>query len=310
MENVGDEMVKVMAKNDRIEEFNKLVREVMQDSDVQAFIAENREKLTDDDISKSYAKLYEFVREKRKFKLNDPTMIAPGYEPKLVINYHSIDVIYEETEELLAKKAEEKLRRRVKSVGVSKDVREAKLENYIRTQEREQALREALLFIDSYTENPKDFYQGMYLQGSFGVGKTYLLGIIANELAEYGIDSSLVHYPTLLDEMKRSFKDNSTGEKIDAIKKVPVLMLDDIGAEAMTSWGRDDVLGVILQYRMQEQLPTFFSSNLSMNELENEHFTVSQKGEVEPMKAKRIMQRIRYLAKEIELIGEDRRLNK
>ena len=35
-------------------------------------------------------------------------------------------------------------------------------------------------------------------------------------------------------------------------------MIDDIGAESMTSWIRDDVLSVILQYRMQEQLVTFF----------------------------------------------------
>ena len=36
-------------------------------------------------------------------------------------------------------------------------------------------------------------------------------------------------------------------------------MIDDIGAESMTSWIRDDVLSVILQYRMQEQLVTTFS---------------------------------------------------
>ena len=35
-------------------------------------------------------------------------------------------------------------------------------------------------------------------------------------------------------------------------------MMDDIGADAMSSWIRDEVFGVILQYRMQEQLPTFF----------------------------------------------------
>lgn len=51
-------------------------------------------------------------------------------------------------------------------------------------------------------------------------------------------------------------------EKLDAVKRSPILMIDDIGADAMSSWIRDEVFGVILQYRMQEQLPTFFSSNL------------------------------------------------
>ena len=39
---------------------------------------------------------------------------------------------------------------------------------------------------------------------------------------------------------------------------VPVLILDDIGSEMNTQWVRDEVLGPILQFRMLEELPTFF----------------------------------------------------
>jgi primosomal protein DnaI len=59
---------------------------------------------------------------------------------------------------------------------------------------------------------------------------------------------------------------------------------------------------------MQEQLPTFFSSNFNMLQLENEHLRVTQRGEDEPLKAKRIMERVRFLAKEINMIGKNRRL--
>ncbi len=45
-------------------------------------------------------------------------------------------------------------------------------------------------------------------------------------------------------------------------------MLDDIGAESMTSWVRDEVIGTVLQHRMS-QLPTFFSSNFSPDELKH-----------------------------------------
>ncbi|MDI5788502.1 hypothetical protein PO124_09190 [Bacillus licheniformis] len=41
------------------------------------------------------------------------------------------------------------------------------------------------------------------------------------------------------------------------VKSTPILMLDDIGAESMSSWVRDEVLGAILQHRMSQQLPTF-----------------------------------------------------
>lgn len=108
--------------------------------------------------------------------------------------------------------------------------------------------------------------------------------------------------------MKQSIQKDTVGEKLDTVKKAPILMLDDIGADSMSSWVRDDILGVILQYRMQEQLPTFFSSNFDMLQLENEHLRVTQRGEDEPLKAKRIMERVRFLAKEINMIGKNRRL--
>jgi hypothetical protein len=84
-------------------------------------------------------------------------------------------------------------------------------------------------------------------------------------------------------------------------------MLDDIGAEYATSWIRDDVLGVILQYRMQNELPTLFSSNFDMKRLENEHFRFNQHNDDEQLKAKRIMERVRFLADEIEVTGKNRR---
>ena len=108
--------------------------------------------------------------------------------------------------------------------------------------------------------------------------------------------------------MKNAIGQNNVLDKVNVIKKAPILMIDDIGADALSAWIRDEVLGIILQYRMQEQLPTFFSSNFTMDELE-QHLTTSQRGDNEPVKAGRIMQRVRYLAKEVEVSGHNRRLN-
>lgn len=309
MEDVGKEMEKVIKEKNWSERFNELVQDVMKDSDVIAFIQEHREELTQDDIDKSYSKLYEFVQEKRKFKLNDPTMIAPGYEPQLFMNFHYIDVTYVPTEALIKKQQEDEIRSRVKAMDMPKDIREASMDSFQITAERKEALQEAFNFVKNYKADPKHFHQGLYFQGSFGVGKTYLLGALAQELAEDGFRTTLMHFPTFAVEMKQSIGQNTTGEKLEAVKKAPILMLDDIGADSMSSWIRDDVLGVILQYRMQEQLPTFFSSNFSMAQLEREHLSVSQRGEEEPLKAKRIMERIRYLSKEVNMIGKNRRLS-
>lgn len=46
-----------------------------------------------------------------------------------------------------------------------------------------------------------------------------------------------------------------------------------------------------------------------MQELQDGYLTISQKGDEEPVKAQRIMQRVRYLSSEIEMVGRNRRLN-
>lgn len=307
MEDVGEELSKVLESKKLDERYSALMQKVLDDRDVRMFIEAHREQVTDEDIQKSYAKLYEFVQEKKKYQLNDPSMIAPGYEPKLFLNFHYIDVTYVPTKTLLKRQAKEQVRSRVRSMNMPKDVREASVDCLDMTSDRSKAIQALFDFIDVYAATPTDFHQGLYLQGSFGVGKTYMLGALANALAERGYRSTLVHFPTFAVEMKQAIGKDTMLEKLETIKKSPILMLDDIGADSMSSWIRDDVLGVILQYRMQEQLPTFFTSNFSMQQLESEHLRVSQRGEEEPLKAKRIMERIRYLSKEIVMVGKNRR---
>ncbi len=306
MEDMGKGLSKLIKERNLESQYDSLMKEVLRDEDVISFIEENREKLTDERIVRSYAKLYEYVQEKKKFQRKDG-MMAPGYRPKLFMNFHVIDVTYVPTTELIAKQKENEIRERIHSMDMPKDVRNATLAKFELTDERREAVSEALDFIDSYLSDPKGFHKSLYLQGSFGVGKTYLLGALAHELAKNGYASTLMHFPSFAVEMKQSIGKNDMSEKLDMVKKSAILMLDDIGADSMSSWIRDDVLGVILQYRMQEQLPTFFSSNFDMKQLENEHLRTSQRGEDEPLKAKRIMERIRYLAKEIKMTGKNRR---
>ncbi len=290
------------------ERLARLMEEVEQDKDVQHFLKEHEDKLSEEDILRSSSKLYEFVKEKEKFLSNDESMLAPGYEPKLFLNHRYIDVTYVPTEQLVKEQEENIIKRRVHAVSMPKDIRDATLSDFEVTNERKEAFSDAIQFINQYDTSPNVFHQGLYLYGTFGVGKTYLLGAIANTLATRAHKTTLIHFPTFCVEMKQSIKTDTVQSKLNTIKKAPILMIDDIGADSMSSWIRDDILGVILQYRMQEELPTFFSSNLSMEQLENEHLRFSQKGEDEPLKAMRIMERIRFLSKQVTMIGDNRRL--
>ena len=81
--------------------------------------------------------------------------------------------------------------------------------------------------------------------------------------------------------------------------------MTDIGAEYLTPWSRDEILGTILQYRMDEDLPTFFTSNLNLKELE-EHFSNTSNGK-EEVKGRRMIERIKDLTNDFELVGESNR---
>lgn len=157
-------------------------------------------------------------------------------------------------------------------------------------------------FIDNYDKEDKP--KGVYLTGSFGSGKTYLVAALFNEMAKKGIKSALVYYPEFLRSLKASFETNYK-EQFTYIKKVPLLLFDDIGAENCSNWSRDEVLGPILQYRMENHLPTFFTSNLTIEELENS-LAMTSSG-VDKVKARRIIERIKQLTISLELISKNRR---
>src|SRR5690625_2273158 len=112
--------------------------------------------------------------------------------------------------------------------------------------------------------------------------------------------------PEFVREILSSIEDNTVQEKINIFKDAEVLMLDDIGAENLSAWFRDEVLGSILQYRMMENLPVFFTSNYTMMQLEQVLATTT-KGDVEKVKAGRIMERIKQVSTEVQVGGENRR---
>lgn len=199
----------------------------------------------------------------------------------------------------------EEYRENVQVFDVAKDIKNASIKNiYTNDKNRIEIIKAIKNFINEYKKgtNPK----GIYLHGSFGSGKTYLISALFNELAKSGTTSVIIHTPELLRSLKDSFSTDYS-EKFYLLKHTPLLLLDDIGAEYLTAWGRDEVIEPILQYRMDEGLPTFFTSNFTILELEK-HFTTASNS-IDKVKARRIIERIKQLSVEVELISKNLRWN-
>ena len=184
-----------------------------------------------------------------------------------------------------------------------KDIKEASIDNiYSNDSNRYNAILWINKFLGDYRKGKVS--KGLYLYGNFGSGKTYLVSALFNELARDGVKSAIIFWPEFLRDLKASFSSDFK-EKYDFVKSVPLLLIDDIGAEATTTWGRDEIFCPLVQYRMQEHLPTFFTSNLDLKSLE-EHFSVS-KGNVDHIKARRIIERINQLTDQVEMVSKNLR---
>ena len=186
---------------------------------------------------------------------------------------------------------------------VPKFIKEARMSDIYPEKERLSIIKYMKDFINKFDTDKK--LKGLYLCGSFGSGKSYLISALINEVSKKGYNSVILYYPNLLSSLKASFNTEDFNIKLDSIMRSDLLLIDDIGAENNTSWSRDEILGTILQYRMDNDLSTFFTSNLNLEELE-EHLKATNNG-AESVKARRIIERIKQLTNYMELISENKR---
>ena len=298
MESVGD----VLKRQPSRFHYQDLVQKIIKDPDVAAFV--QQESLNQDELNRSISKFNQYITERDKFLRGDTDYIAKGYKPILVMNHGYADVSYEETPELIAAEKEAAIKKRLNLINFPSSLKNVSfLDVYRDDVQRITVLKRMIEFVNDYPNNLK----GLYLYGDFGVGKSFMVAALAHDLSEKrGVSSTLLHYPSFVIDVKNAIGDGNVKTLVDELKLSEVLILDDIGAEQSTAWVRDEILQVILQYRMQENLPTFFTSNFNFEELE-QHFAKGKHGNDETWEARRVMERIRYLAEETRLEGVNRR---
>lgn len=299
MKKIGDTLSSKMPKF--LQDQEQVLQDVLAHPDVANFIVTHQ--LDRATIERSLPKFNQYRQEKERFISQSPDYLAKGYEPILVMNEGYADVTYRETKELIHRQQQVEATDRIKLINLPKSYQHISFSDIdFSDPNRITLLAELSQFLQAYPNVQK----GIYLYGNMGVGKSFLLAGLARELSvQKGVAVTMLHYPTFVVDVKNAISTSSVKEKIDDVKAAPVLILDDIGAETSTSWVRDDVLQVILQYRMLEELPTFFTSNYSLEDLEKK-LAQSKQGD-ETWQAKRVLERIRAVAKELHLLGKNRR---
>ena len=299
MESVGQTMAH--RKQARQFDYEELVKQIVADPDVAAFI--QSERLTPAEIKRSISKFNQYISERNRFLLGDEAYIAKGYKPILVKNEGYADVSYEETPELVEAQKQATINARLNLISLPASLKEASL---AKVDLDDVGRYKAFELLTNFVADYPNYKKAIYLYGDFGVGKSYMMAALAHDLSEKrSVSTTLLHYPSFVLDVKNAISSGLVKEKIDGVKVAQVLILDDIGAEQSSPWMRDEILQVILQHRMQENLPTFFTSNFNFADLER-HFGTSKNGD-ETWQARRVMERIKFLAEEVRLEGENRR---
>lgn len=150
--------------------------------------------------------------------------------------------------------------------------------------------------------------KGLYIYGDLGVGKTYLCASLMNSLAKKGIQVAFVKVGKLIEKARTlTIADKEAYDiLLNDLMTVPYLTLDDIGTEGITAFSRDDVLFNILDYRMEHDLTTLFTSNADMDKLYS-IYQFDKYAKEDQIKASRLLERIKKLTTGYCLKGENLR---
>jgi len=129
------------------------------------------------------------------------------------------------------------------------------------------SLRLAFETARNYSENPRGW---LLLHGGYGCGKTHLAAAIANTRLAAGQPALFVNAPDLLDHLRATFgpgSDVSYDDLFERVRNVPLLVIDDLGAESPTQWAQEK-LYQIFNHRYNAALPTVVTSNTELERLD------------------------------------------
>ena len=143
--------------------------------------------------------------------------------------------------------------------------------------------------------------EGLFLSSPVGVGKTHALYAFARYFILKGVDVIFYRYEDLLCDIRASYTSDSVVDEmklLNRLKNVRKLFIDDLGTTSGINVETDFSLRTlfnILDHRINYCLPTFLSSNKTIEEL-GQSFD------------KRIFSRIAGSCQVLNLSGKDKRL--
>ena len=147
-------------------------------------------------------------------------------------------------------------------------------------------------YVEEWTEMRKRNV-GLLLWGNTGTGKSFTAHCIANALIEQGVP---VRVYSVVDLMMSLMNWQKRDDILQKIRTVPLLILDDVGAERDTPFSHEQLCAIIDE-RGESGLPLIITTNYSVSDME-------KCGDPE---MQRIFDRLCAMCVKIAVTGESRR---
>lgn len=177
-------------------------------------------------------------------------------------------------------------------------------ENYKITNKNKKAYENAKKYANKLINGETD--KGLFITGTYGVGKTYLASCIANETIK---NKNTVVFGTLiqlLDYIKDTYKDSDMSDKeyLNLYSSADLLIIDDLGKEKPTEWVLEKLF-LIVNNRYNNYLPIVITTNYNRNQL-RERLCVNKNYSM----VDSIISRLYEMCGGIEIKDEDHRMRK
>ena len=176
----------------------------------------------------------------------------------------------EREREIAIRERKEKTARLLESSGMRGIMRNMTFDSF-NSQRRGKIYEAAKQYAEDFTPQTNT---GLILFGKAGSGKTHLAVAIVRQVIERKqIAAKVARTVELLADIRKTFNDHdgyrveNESELIQKLAYVPLLVLDDLGAEKISDWVKE-IFYRIIDERWLEQRPIIVTSNLNLKELE------------------------------------------
>lgn len=145
---------------------------------------------------------------------------------------------------------------------VNRSLQQATLENYQPTSnELDKAKEKVVEYINGF-----DGTNNLLLHGTYGTGKSHLSISVTKKLIEKGHSCLFLSLPKLLTKIRDTYNNNDMTEDklLEHIRRVDLLVLDDLGAEQQTEWTNTKLFEVM---DSRSGKSTIYTTNLNSKEL-------------------------------------------